>query len=192
MHTSFDSVTATGIHRSAHVVTTNSGVSLTDIGGESYVKTSFGSVKAANIAGPLTVEATNTSVKAQSIHGAAMVRTSFGSVKLDDVFGGVDVDNQNGAVEVSVLPAKNPSGGCNAVNLRTSFSPLRIYLDESAKYDVTAHVTFGKVSSELPVTATGISDGESLNGKINGGGCQLQLANNNGGIQILKGGSQKR
>jgi len=59
-------------------------------------------------------------------------------VRLDDIFGGVDVDNQNGTVEVSVLPAKNPSGACNAVNLRTSFSPLRIYLDDSAKYDVTA------------------------------------------------------
>jgi hypothetical protein len=156
------------------------------------VKISFGSVKAANIAGPLTVEATNTTVKAQSIHGAASVRTSFGSVKLEDIFGGVDVDDQNGTVEVSVMPVKNPSGACNAVNLRTSFSPMRIYLDEAAKYDVSARATFGKVSSELPLTTTGTIGGESLNAKINGGGCQLQLTNNNGGIQILKAGSPKR
>jgi hypothetical protein len=28
--------------------------------------------------------------------------------------------------------------------------------------------------------------GDSLNAKINGGGCQLQLTNNNGNIEILK------
>jgi hypothetical protein len=47
------------------------------------------------------------------------------------------------------------------------------------------------VSSELPIMTNGTIDGDSLNGKINGGGCQLQLTNNNGGIQILKGGSSK-
>jgi hypothetical protein len=75
--------------------------------------------------------------------------------------------------------------------LRTSFGSVRVYLDDSAKYDVTAHVTFGKVSSELPIMTTGTIDGDSLNGKINGGGCQMQLANNSGGIQILKNSSSK-
>ena len=122
----------------------NASISLTNIGGESYVKTTFGLVKASDIAGPLTVETSNGSVKAENVHGAASVRTSFGSVKLENIFGGVEVNDQNGTVEVSVLPTKNPSGACNAVNLRTSFSPLRVYLDEIAKYDLTAHTSFRK------------------------------------------------
>jgi hypothetical protein len=112
-------------------------------------------------------------------------------VRLDDIFGGVDVDNQNGTVEVSVMPAKSSSGACNAINLRTSFSPLRVYIDENAKYDVIAHASMGKVSSELPLTTTGVIGGDSLNAKINGGGCQLQLTNNNGKIEILKGSAPK-
>ena len=113
-------------------------------------------------------------------------------MRLDDISGGVEVDDQNASVEVSVLPAKNSSGACNAVNLRTSFGSLRVYLDESSKYEVTAHASFGKVSSELPLTTTGVIGGDSLNAKINGGGCLLQLTNNNGGIEILKDGSARR
>jgi hypothetical protein len=41
----------------------------------------------------------------------------------------------------------------------------------------------------LPITATGDLSGDSVNGTINGGGCQLQLNNSNGGIQISRGGA---
>jgi hypothetical protein len=78
-----------------------------------------------------------------------------------------------------------------AMNLRTSFAPLRVYLAESAKYDVIAHTSLGKVTSELPITTTGTISGDSLNGKITGGGCALQLTNSTGKIEILKGSSAK-
>jgi hypothetical protein len=149
-------------------------------------------VKVDDIGGRLTVENSNGSVKADSVHGPASVRTSFGSVRLDQIYGGVDVENQNGTVEVAALPVKTSTGACNAINLRTSFSPIRLYIDENSKYDVTAHTSLGRVSSELPVTTTGMIGGDSLNAKINGGGCQLQLMNNNGSIEILKSSSAKR
>jgi hypothetical protein len=192
VHTSLGSVSAVDVRGTAHVITGNASVALTGIKEEAYVKTSLGVVKADDIGGRLTVENSNGSVKANNVHGPASVRTSFGSVKLDAIYGSVDVEDQNGTVEVSTASAKSPSGGCNAITIRTSFSPIRVYLDDSAKYDLSAHTSLGRVTSEMPVTTTGIISGDSLNAKINGGGCQLQLMNSNGSIEILKNSSGRR
>jgi len=94
------------------------------------------------------------------------------------------------AVEVSSVPEKNASGACNNITLRTSFAPLRVYLSDGG-YDVTAHTSFGKINTDVPFTATGGLNGDTLNGKINAGGCVLQLTNGNGNIEILKGAPRK-
>jgi hypothetical protein len=59
-------------------------------------------------------------------------------------------------------------------------------LPEDAGYQVSARTSFGHITSELPVTATGVLSGDSLNGKIGNGGCALSLTNSNGNIEILK------
>ena len=126
-------------------------------------------------------------MKAYGIQGSANVRTSFGPVSLTEIQGSVDVDSQNGVVDVSGVPPHNAAGACNHISLRTSFAPIRVHLVETGGYDLTAHTSFGKVTSELPITSSGVFGGESWNGRINSGGCQLQLTNNNGGIEIRKG-----
>src|SRR2546430_8167243 len=39
----------------------------------------------------------------------------------------------------------------------------------------SARTSFGRISSELPVTSTGSIGGDTLNGTIGSSGCQLQL-----------------
>ncbi len=85
---------------------------------------------------------------------------------------------------------KMRAGACNAITLRSSFAPVRVALSDGGGYDLTSHTSFGKVSSELDVTASGTLGGDSLNGRIGGGGCPLQLTNSNGNIEILKATSR--
>ncbi len=187
LQTSFGNVDISTVKGRVRVINGNARVTVIDAGGETFIKTSFGLAHAERIGGSLTVENSNGSVKALTIHGAASVRTSFGSVSLAGIEGAVDVDDSNGSLEVSGVPAKNSAGACNAITLRTSFSPIRLYLPDGAAYNVAAHTSFGKVTSDLPITATGDLSGDSINGTINGGGCQLQLNNSNGGITISHG-----
>ena len=51
--------------------------------------------------------------------------------------------------------------------------------------------SFGRVTSELPVTVVGKLGGESLTGKIGSGECELKLNNSNGNIEILQGPTSK-
>ncbi len=158
---SFGSIDLSGIHKSARVVTGNGGVTLVDIEGDAYAKTSFGRVVATRIGGALTIENNNGSIEARTVKTDLSVRTSFAGVSVEGVGGRIDVDDQNGAIEITSLPAS----GCK---------------------DIAARTSFGHVSTELPITATGTVGSDSISGQIGSGGCELRLTDSNGNIEILK------
>jgi hypothetical protein len=53
---------------------------------------------------------------------------------------------------------------------------------------VTAHTTFGHIHTDPAVAmmVSGDVGGTGLNGKINGGGCDLKLTGDNGNIDIVR------
>ena len=189
---SFGAIHVARVKKGVKVVCGNSSVDISDIGGAGYVKTSFGLAEAARVAGDLTVENTNGAVRAAAIKGGANVRTSFASVSLDGVEGPVEVDNQNGSIEVRLLPG-SAGKPCGRVALKSSFGGIRLFLPENAGYAVNARTSFGKIRSELLVTASGtlsessLAGQGSLAGKIGDGRCPLDITDNNGSIDLLKG-----
>jgi hypothetical protein len=183
LKSSFGAIEASNIPKGIRAVTGNGGIALTDIGGDTFAKTSFGSVLAERINGNLMVENSNGSVTARSVKGDASVNTSFAGVTLDTIGGRITVDNQNGAVSVT---ATRPASGCRDISLKTSFSSIRVRVPEGAGYTVTARTSFGRISSELPITSTGSIGGDTLSGTIGSGGCQLHLTDSNGSIEIAK------
>src|SRR6266704_3625881 len=183
LKSSFGAIEASNIPKGIRAVTGNGGVTLTDIGGDTYAKTSFGSVLAERINGNLTAENTNGSVTARNVKGDAIVNTSFAGVTLELIGGRISVDNQNGAISATAMRA---ASGCRDISLKTSFSAIRVRIPEGVGYNLTARTSFGRISSELPVTSTGGIGGDSLSGTIGSGGCQLQLTDSNGSIEIAK------
>jgi len=183
LKSSFGAIEASNIPKGIRAVTGNGGITLTDIGGDTFAKTSFGSVLAENIGGSLTVQNSNGSVTARNVKGDAGVNTSFAGVTLDTIGGRITVDNQNGAISVTAM---RPANGCRDISLKTSFSSIRVRVPEGLGYNLTARTSFGRISSELPVTSTGSIGGDTLNGTIGSGGCQLQLTDSNGSIEIAK------
>jgi len=181
IHTSFGRIEAARIHNAANLVTGNGNIEATGIESDLFAKTSFGSLDLKNIKGNLTAQDSNGSVTASNISGDAQVNTSFGGVVLSGVGGRVRVDNQNGAIEVTAT-----SDSCRDIVLKTSFSHLIVRFPSNSGYRVNARTSFGKISSELPITATGTMGSDVLNGTIGNGACTLDLANNNGSIEIAK------
>jgi len=183
LKSSFGAIEASNIPKGIRAITGNGAITLMDIGGETFAKTSFGSVLTERIGGNLTVENTNGSVTARNVKGDASVKTSFAGVTLDAIGGKVTVDNQNGAISVTAM---KPASGCRDISLKTSFSSIRVRIPDGLGYNLTAKTSFGRITSELPVTSTGNIGGDSLNGTIGSGGCPLQLTDSNGSIEIAK------
>ena len=183
LKTSFGAIEASNIPKGINATNANGGITLTDIGGDAYAKTSFGSTLVERVNGHLTVEDSNGSVTARNVKGDASVRTSFSGVTLDGIGGRISVDNQNGAISVTAM---RPANGCRDISLKTSFSSIRVRIPEGLGYNLSARTSFGRISSEFPVTSTGSIGGDSLNGTIGSGGCQLSLTDSNGSIEIAK------
>jgi hypothetical protein len=183
LKSSFGAIEATDILKGIRVVTGNGSITLTDIGGDTFAKTSFGSISAERINGNLTVENTNGSVTARNVKGEATVTTSFAGVTLESIGGKIIVDNQNGGISVV---AAHPAGGCRDIGLKTSFSSIRVRIREGVGYNVAAHTSFGRISTDLPITTTGSVGPDSLNGIIGSGGCQLQVTDASGSIEITR------
>jgi hypothetical protein len=183
LKSSFGAIEASNIPKGIRAITGNGGISLTDIGGDTFAKTSFGSVLTDRISGNLTVENSNGSVTARNVKGDAGVNTSFAGVTLESIGGRITVDNQNGAISVTAM---RPASSCRDISLKTSFASIRVRIPEGLGYNLTARTSFGRISSELPVTSTGSIGGDTLNGTIGSGGCQLQLTDSNGSIEIAK------
>jgi DUF4097 and DUF4098 domain-containing protein YvlB len=180
--TSFGTISAASVLGGMRATTGNGGIHLADIGGETFAKTSFGAVHVQHIDGALTVENANGTVNAESVRGDTSVKTSFGAVTLSDIGGAVSVDNQNAAILISM--GRSPS--CHNISAKTSFSPIRAELAEGVGYNVNARTSSGRITTDLPVTASGTMGGDVLNGKIGNGGCALTLTNSNANIEIVK------
>ena len=183
LRSSFGAIEASDVSKGIRAITGNGSITLTDIGGDTFAKTSFGSVSAERISGNLMVENTNGSVTARNVKGDVSVTTSFAGVTLESVGGKITVNNQNGGISVV---AARPANSCRDIALKTSFSSIRVSIPQGHGYNVTARTSFGRISTDLPITATGSMAPDSLSGTIGAGGCQLQLTDANGSIEITK------
>jgi DUF4097 and DUF4098 domain-containing protein YvlB len=182
VRTSFAGATLSAVTGAVTVTNSNGGVSLRDVGGAAEVRNTFGRVEAQGLKAGLRVTTGNSGVRIADVRGPVSVTTTFGPVELRNVEGKIDVRNQNGAIDASL--AGRP-GACHDIMLATTFSPLQVHLP-AAGYTLTAQTSFGKIRSDLPITATGTIGEGRLSGTIGGGGCALQLTNANGDIRILK------
>ncbi len=167
------------VGRGVSVTNANGDVVVADAGGSVAVKSSFGLVQADRV-GSLRVENANGAVRASAVKGPADLQTTFASISLAGVGGDVAVRGQNGSVEVSGLA----SGACHRVSVATSFAPLRLTLPQGLGLDVSAHTSFGRIDSQVPITTTGVASKDSLVGTIGGGGCAVTVSNSNGDITL--------
>lgn len=178
---SFGAISASQIGKSLEATGNNGAVKATRVGGIATVRNSFGATEIQD-AGGVDVTSGNGTVRAQGVHGAAKVHTSFGGITIENVSGPVDASNSNGSITVS----SNATGGCQPVTLKTTFGPIKLMLPDNANYNVSASTSFGGISTDFPVSVSGQTNSESINGRIGNGGCELKITDSNGRIEILK------
>jgi hypothetical protein len=178
---SFGAITASEIGKSLEATGSNGAVRANRVGGTATVRNSFGATDIED-AGGVDVTSGNGAVKAIGVRGAAKVHTSFGGITIENVTGPVDASNSNGSITVIASAA----GGCQPITLKTTFGPIKLALPGNANYNVSASTSFGGINTEFPVTVSGQTNSESIQGKIGNGGCELKITDSNGRIEILK------
>jgi hypothetical protein len=184
LHTTFAAINFTRVGKAVNVHATNSMVRGDTVGDSATVETTFGGVDIRGIKGGARVTAANSGIRLAGVGGEVYAKTTFAPVTIRDAAGLVTVEGQNSSLTVDA----HASARCQPISLRTTFGAIQVTVPMSAGYNLAAHTTFGRIqtSAATQVTVSGNIDPGSLNGKINGGGCDLRLDDQNGNIEILR------
>ena len=182
LHTSFNRVSFSRIGKVLKVGAQNANITGDSVGGSATVETTFGSVDLRGVKAGVRVTSGNSSIRLSGIGGDVYAKTSFAPINISDVAGPVTVEAANTSVTVDAKPGQR----CQPISLNTSFGSIRVTVPSGIGYNVNARTSFGRIHSEADMTVSGEIGGDVLNGKIAGGGCELRLIDQNGGIDILK------
>ncbi len=128
----------------------------------------------------VNVTNTNGAVTVNALAGKVSAHTTNGAVKGTGLTGGVDADTTNGSVSIDMA-----SVGADKISLETTNGSVTLMLPEKAKATVSASVTNGGINvgalDNFDVTE---KSRRHLEGKINGGGTQVELHTTNGSIRL--------
>ena len=189
----FGDVTVTNNGGNVTISSSSGSVALSNIAGEVSVTHSFGPVSLKSVSDAAKVQNKNGSVTLDDVAGAITVRSSFQGVTITNPGGSITVDNQNGPLTVEAREGRR----CQDILLRTTFAPMRVRVPAAHGYMLDARTTGGKVNADFQLedpgrntsTRNGPARDSSIVGRIPGrnGTCGLQLTNQHGNIDIVRG-----
>ncbi|MBL8103375.1 MAG: DUF4097 family beta strand repeat protein [Anaerolineales bacterium] len=135
----------------------------------------------------------------QAMAGSYDLHTNSGGITIDGAMGNLKAYTDFGNIEISnaksvTLDIKTNSGtidfsgslGTGPHNVKSDFGEITLSLPADSKLNVDLKTDFGKITSDIPLTVTldGNSEKSRQIGTMNGGGEQLTVSANSGGINI--------
>lgn len=179
LHSSGGSIAVAVVEGDVDAHTSGGSMTARDVRGNVRLDTSGGSIKAEKITGDLVAKSSGGSIHAATIGGEATIKTSGGSIEIFDVAGAVDAHTSGGPVRAG-FAAGNGSGG----SLSTSGGGITVTVDPAVSLEVDAHSSGGGVRVDLPITAQGSWQKNTVRGELNGGGSLLKLRSSGGPIRV--------
>jgi DUF4097 and DUF4098 domain-containing protein YvlB len=128
------------------------------------------------------VNATNTNgqVAVNAMSGKVVAHTTNGAVKGTNLTGGVNGETTNGSISIDMA-----SVGSERISLETTNGSVTLMLPEKAKATVSASVTNGGINvGSLDNFEVTEKARRRLEGKLNGGGTEVELHTTNGSIRL--------
>jgi len=128
------------------------------------------------------VNATNTNgqVAVNGMSGKVLAHTTNGAVKGTNLTGGVNGETTNGSISIDMA-----SVGSDRISLETTNGSVTLMLPEKARATVSATVTNGGINvGSLDNFEVTEKARRRLEGKLNGGGTEVELHTTNGSIRL--------
>lgn len=146
-------------------------------------ETKNGSITAMMLEGNVTLDTYNGDIKAADITGAFDGSTISGSIDLQRVTGDVDTDTKNGQIGIqeaqSAVRADTLNGDIRIASaivggdwdINSSIGEIHVQIPESGNYSVNGSVTFGDVTSDLPLAI----NKKTIRGTVGSGAFRINI-----------------
>jgi DUF4097 and DUF4098 domain-containing protein YvlB len=132
------------------------------------------------------IETVNGSVEISGIEGYIKTQTVNGSI---NIIGGntVFAETVNGSIKANLSGfSSNEKAKFETVN-----GSINLYLSENLDADLDAETVNGKITTDVALTSSNLSEKKHLKGKLGKGGPKLNLETVNGSITISKSSGGK-
>ena len=170
LRTSFSSLTAADVHGPLTARNQSGSVSARHIKGDCQLETSFAALEASDTEGNVHVKNQSGEVAVRKARGAITAETSFSSMLIEAAGDSFVCRNQSGPITV-----RASSATLKEVRATTSFSSLTVQLPANINPSISAHTSFGQVTSDFPAVR-----------KTDPGAADIVLDNQSGNITIRR------
>jgi hypothetical protein len=147
------------------------------------LRSSDGSLHVFDTKGAAKLTTGDGSIEVTGYDGPFLAHTSDGSVHLDGRFDNLDVGTSDGSIDCSIRPGSKMT---DRWSLRSSDGSIRLRLPPEFAADLDARTSDGHIYMSIPVMVSGAVGGNSVKGKLNGGGQPFLIRTGDGSIHIDK------
>ncbi len=138
------------------------------------------------------IKIVNGEITISGVAGKVMATAVNGTIHTTGLSNGCELETVNGKVDAEFTSLQARAGA----KLKSVNGSLVVRLPADAKADIKATATMGHISNEFGLQSSRqdedhsfVKVGDSLRGKIGGGGASVRLETVNGSIRIVKSGS---
>jgi DUF4097 and DUF4098 domain-containing protein YvlB len=126
----------------------------------------------------LHISTVNGGLDVSGIEGRVHAEATNGGIRARDLIGPIEASTTNGGVDVSMLKLSD------SIKLETVNGGIKLSLPADAKASVLAQVVNGGIDVDGVTIDAQTMSKRKLEGKMNGGGPNIDLQGVNGGIKI--------
>lgn len=132
--------------------------------------------------GDVDLSSVNGSVEVHKIEGHAKLKSVNGRIKAEEIDGAIDARTTNGAIYADLDKMnKNKEMVLNSVN-----GGIKVYMPEDVKTDIKISTVNGSIHTDFPLSIEGKWSARNVQGKINGGGQEIEIGTVNGSVSLYK------
>lgn len=149
--------------------------------GRVSLRTGDGDIRLANFKGETEVESGDGAEQLQGIDGRLRAHSGDGNIRADGRFDAVEISTGDGRIDAR---AATGSTLASSWSFRSGDGSVTVQLPGNLSADVDLKTGDGHISVDVPLTMEGKLNGNSIHGKMNGGGNLLKVHTGDGSISL--------
>jgi len=151
--------------------------------GRVHLRTGDGSIQVSGCKGDLELETGDGHQEIAAVDGTLKAHAGDGHIRAEGRFDSLVISTGDGRIEARALPGSSVN---SSWDLHAGDGSIDLQVPENLAADVALHTSDGHISVDLPVMVEGRLGGNSVQGKLNGGGRLLTIRTGDGSIRLGK------
>ena len=147
------------------------------------IHTSDGNIRADGLHGNTRLVTHDGNIEGEGFDGALEATSGDGNIHVRGRFDGLNIRTGDGNVEAEARPGSRMAAGWS---MHSGDGGVTLRLPDGFGASLDAHTRDGRITVDLPLTATGGVHEDSVSGKLNGGGPTLTIRTGDGSIHLAR------